>query len=259
MEEENKVENLNKLGKVNEDTETNRNHKEDQSDDENGAKAGKKHKTLLTIAVVGVLVFIYFKYFRGVDAENIRAYISGYGRVGPLVYILLFTLLPMAFFPVPVLALAAGLSFGLWAGTLYTVIGAGINCILMFFMAKFLAKDMVKGFLADKLPEKWMEQFDKADGKRGFMIIFILRLIPFMPYNVINYGAGLTSIGFGSYLSATIIGILPGTLVFLNIGDKAVDVKDPAFILSIVLLVLLAVVSVILAKKVSPGDFGDKK
>lgn len=176
-----------------------------------------------------------------------------------MIYIVIFTFLPIAFFPVPILALAAGLAFGLWNGTLYTIIGAGLNSAIMYYMAKFMAKDLVVEFLKGKLPEKWWDLFEDADSKSGFLVVFVLRLIPLAPYNVINYGAGLTSISFKNYIVATLIGILPGTLVFLNIGDKAIDAKDPAFIVSIALLVMLTVGSLYLAKKVTPNNFTNKK
>lgn len=215
----------------------------------------KNTKLIITLLSIALLVSVYFICFRDVGAEDIRNYINSYGYYAPIIYILLFTFLPIAFFPVPVLALAAGLAFGLLNGTIYTIIGAGLNSAIMFFMAKFLARDLVVGYLKGKLPEKWTSMFDSEDSKKGFIVVFILRLIPIAPYNVINYGAGLTSIGFVSYIIATLIGILPGTLVFLNIGDKAIDISDPKFLISIVLLILLTVISLYLAKKVSPNHF----
>jgi len=71
-----------------------------------------------------------------------------------------------------------------------------------------------------------------------------------MPYNLINYGAGLTSIKFSSYMLATILGILPGTLVFLNIGNQALNIHNPAFVVSIILLILLTIFSLILGKMI---------
>jgi len=118
-------------------------------------------------------------------------------------------------------------------------------------MAKVLAKDAVTKLLQKKFPEKWSKFLLEMDEKQGFRVIFILRLIPAIPYNVINYGAGLTSIKFSNYMIATILGILPGTLVFLNIGNKAIDIHDPAFIISIVLLILLTVFSLLLGKLIA--------
>ena len=210
----------------------------------------KNKKLIISMITLLILVITYFAFFRGLTPEILRNYIGGFGYLAPFIYILCFTILPIAFFPVPILALAAGLIFGFLPGTLYTLIGAVLNSAIMFLMAKVLAKDAVTNLLQRKLPENWSSFLFDLDEKRGFGIIFILRLIPAMPYNLINYGAGLTSIKFSSYMLATILGILPGTLVFLNIGNQALNIHNPAFIVSIMLLILLTVFSLILGKKI---------
>lgn len=211
----------------------------------------KKNKKL-TISMITLLILVitYFAFFRGLTPEILRNYIGGFGYLAPFIYILCFTILPIAFFPVPILALAAGLLFGFLPGTIYTLIGAVLNSAIMFLMAKVLAKDAVTNLLQRKIPENWSSFLFNLDEKKGFGIIFILRLIPAMPYNLINYGAGLTSIKFSSYMLATILGILPGTLVFLNIGNQALNTHNPAFMVSIILLILLTIFSLILGKKI---------
>ncbi len=211
----------------------------------------KKNKKL-TISMITLLILVitYFAFFRGLTPEILRNYIGGFGYLAPFIYILCFTILPIAFFPVPILALAAGLLFGFLPGTIYTLIGAVLNSSIMFLMAKVLAKDAVTNLLQRKLPENWSSFLFNLDEKKGFGIIFILRLIPAMPYNLINYGAGLTSIKFSSYMLATILGILPGTLVFLNIGNQALNIHNPAFMVSIILLILLTIFSLILGKRI---------
>jgi len=210
----------------------------------------KNIKLIISMITILILVITYFAFFRGLTPEILRNYIGDFGYLAPFIYILCFTILPIAFFPVPILALAAGLLFGFLPGTIYTLIGAVLNSAIMFLMAKVLAKDAVTNLLQRKLPENWSSFLFDLDEKRGFGIIFILRLIPAMPYNLINYGAGLTSIKFSSYMLATILGILPGTLVFLNIGNQALNIHNPAFIVSIILLMLLTVFSLILGRKI---------
>ena len=144
----------------------------------------KKNKKL-TISMITLLILVitYLAFFRGLTPEILRNYIGGFGYLAPFIYILCFTILPIAFFPVPILALAAGLLFGFLPGTIYTLIGAVLNSAIMFLMAKVLAKDAVTNLLQRKLPENWSSFLFDLDEKRGFGIIFILRLIPAMPYN----------------------------------------------------------------------------
>lgn len=215
-------------------------------------QVNKRIKQVSIVVLLLLCVFIYKKYLSEISVEDLRIYIEGWGVFAPIAYILAFTILPIAFFPVPILAVVAGVVFGMFKGTIYTLIGAWMNSAVMFIMAKVLAREMILNFLKDKLSPSMWQAFIEADDKKAFFIIFVLRLIPAAPYNVINYGAGLSGISFKSYIIATVIGIFPGTVVFINIGDKALDMSDPNFIIAIGLLVLLTVVSLILAKKISP-------
>jgi len=219
----------------------------------------KQLKFIVLIIFIFVCFIISGVIFKNVSAEQLRDYIDYYGVWAPIIYIILFTLLPIVFFPVAVLALAAGLLFGFWEGTFYTMIGAIMNSSLMFFMAKVLARQSVMSFLHKHLSAERSKLLLEVDPQRGFWFIFTLRLIPLVPYNLINYGAGLTAIRFRDYTTATALGILPGTLVFLNIGDKVVDVHDPRFLVAVILLVILIVISLLLAKKITPDRLEGKK
>ena len=79
--------------------------------------------------------------------------------------------------------------------------------------------------------------------------MIILRLIPAVPYNLINYAFGLTNMGYGTYLLASALGIIPGTFAFINIGDKVLDLTSPDFWIAIGLLGLLLVITSLLGKQ----------
>ena len=148
------------------------------------------------------------------------------------------------------MAIAAGISFGLFEGVLYTMIGAMINSSIMFVMAKKFAKDKVVELFKTKISEKWYNKMIAIEKNNGFLIIFLLRLLPIAPYNVINYLSGLTEISFLRYSLATFLGIIPGTFVFLNVGDKAINVYSVEFVISLLGFLLLTIFSIILIKKV---------
>ena len=171
-----------------------------------------------------------------------------------MLYIGLFVLLPAFFFPVAVLALAGGLLFGLWWGSVYTFIGAVLNCAMMFLLARYVGRSQVQRLVEQKLSPQWQRRLQMADGKEGFLLLIILRLIPAVPYNLINYTFGLTGISFTSYLLASAIGINPGTFAFINIGDKTLEAGSPSFWIAIGLLILLLAVTGLLGKKLFPGQ-----
>ena len=209
----------------------------------------KNKKKIITITSLILLVVITYFIFKIFTPEKIRSIIQGYGKNAALIYILLFSILPIFFFPVPILALAAGISFGLFEGVLYTMIGAMINSSIMFLMAKKFAKDKVLEIFRKKISEKWYNKIINAEKANGVFIIFLMRLLPIAPYNVINYLSGLTEISFLKYSMATFLGIIPGTFVFLNVGDKAINVYSKEFTIAIIGFVVLTVISFVLIKK----------
>lgn len=211
----------------------------------------KKKICVLAGSLVGIGGLVWL--FSRIDPTDIQAFVAGFGPWAPVVYIALFALLPAMFFPVAVLALAGGLLFGLWAGSMYTFLGAMINCTVMFLLARTVGYEKVKSLVESRLSEKWQNRLNAAAGREGFLLLIILRLIPAVPYNLINYAFGLTRMSYGAYLLGSAMGIIPGTLVFINIGDKAMDVTSPGFWVAMGLLVLLLVVTTVLGKKLFPN------
>lgn len=216
----------------------------------------KKKIWILAVSLVGITGLFWL--FSQLDSSDIQGFVAEFGPWAPAVYMGLFAVLPAVFFPVAVLALAGGLLFGLWMGSVYTFLGAMVNCTVMFWLARTVGYRKVKALVDTKLSEKWRNRLDAAADREGFLLLVILRLIPAMPYNLINYAFGLTQMTYPAYLLASAIGIIPGTLVFINIGDKAMDVRSPGFWVAMGLLVLLLVVTTVLGKKLFPKKENEK-
>lgn len=117
--------------------------------------------------------------------EGVRDALLRYGDLAPVIYMLLFAVLPAFFFPVAVLAFAGGLLFGLLWGSVYTFIGAVINCALMFFLARRIGREKIRALVQRKLPSVWQARLKKAGGRKGFLLLIILRLIPAVPITLL--------------------------------------------------------------------------
>ena len=189
-----------------------------------------------------------------ITPQQLHAWISSSGSWAAITYIGLFAVLPAFFFPVAVLALAGGLLFGLLWGSIYTFIGAILNCSFMFFLARYAGREKVEALLEKKLSVAWRQRLQNLNSGGGFLLLIILRLIPAVPYNLINYAFGLTAMPFRTYLLASAIGIIPGTLAFINIGDKALDLTSPDFWIAIGLLLVLLIMTGFLGKKSFPQN-----
>ena len=214
----------------------------------------KHKKTAVLLVLLIALAALTWKLSTWLTPQQLQQALQQTGGWAPVLYIGLFVLLPAFFFPVAVLALAGGLLFGLWWGSVYTFIGAVVNCAMMFLLARYVGRSQVQRLVEQKLSPQWQRRLQMADGKEGFLLLIILRLIPAVPYNLINYTFGLTGISFSSYLLASAIGIIPGTFAFINIGDKTLEAGSPSFWIAIGLLVLLLVVTGLLGKKLFPGQ-----
>mgnify|MGYP000753870340 FL=1 len=214
----------------------------------------KHKKTAVLLVLLIALAALTWKLSTWLTPQQLQQALQQTGGWAPVLYIGLFVLLPAFFFPVAVLALAGGLLFGLWWGSVYTFIGAVLNCALMFLLARYVGRSQVQRLVEQKLSPQWQRRLQMADGKEGFLLLIILRLIPAVPYNLINYTFGLTGISFSSYLLASAIGIIPGTFAFINIGDKTLEAGSPSFWIAIGLLVLLLAVTGLLGKKLFPGQ-----
>lgn len=214
----------------------------------------KHKKTAVLLVLLIALAALTWKLSTWLTPQQLQQALQQTGGWAPVLYIGLFVLLPAFFFPVAVLALAGGLLFGLWWGSVYTFIGAVLNCALMFLLARYVGRSQVQRLVEQKLSPQWQRRLQMADGKEGFLLLVILRLIPAVPYNLINYTFGLTGISFSSYLLASAIGIIPGTFAFINIGDKTLEAGSPSFWIAIGLLVLLLAVTGLLGKKLFPGQ-----
>lgn len=214
----------------------------------------KEDKVISNIKIIGtvllLLAIIVIPFFiPNFSPEEVRKFIQDKGNLGPLVYIILFTILPAFFFPVPVLAIAAGLAFGFWAALLYTIIGACLNFILTFLLSRGILHDRVQTYLEKSDKAETLRKFMRGNNAQQFWLLIALRLIPIIPYSLINYAYGLTGISLKKYTLASLLGILPGTVLMVNIGDSVMDLEGPGLYISIALLLLLIAIGYFLSKK----------
>ena len=214
----------------------------------------KKRKPYLTILALLLLGGLCWYLGTLISPQELQSALQGLGSWAAAGYIGLFAVLPAFFFPVAVLALAGGLLFGLWWGSLYTFLGAVLNCTVMFFLARYSGRKQVEALIQKKLSPVWQQRLRGLNSNGGFLLLIILRLIPAVPYNLINYAFGLSAMNYPTYILASAIGIIPGTFAFINIGDKALDVTSLDFWIAIGLLGLLLLVTSLLGKKLYPKN-----
>ncbi|MEO7126562.1 MAG: TVP38/TMEM64 family protein [Nakamurella sp.] len=160
------------------------------------------------------------------------AFIGGYAVV---------TLLPL---PKNVLSAAAGLAFGLSTGAVVVWLAAIIGAVAAFGLGRILGRDGVR-----RLAGRHLERLDGLVRKHGVVAVLIARLVPVVPFTAVNYGSGLTAVGFPAYLVATAVGIVPGTIAYVAVGAYGTDPGNWPFLLAVGALIALSLGGAWLARR----------
>lgn len=148
------------------------------------------------------------------------AWIEQHPRLSWLAFIAIYVVAAVLVVPGSVLTLGAGFVFGLPLGIVLVSIGSVLGAAAAFLVGRFFAREWV----ADKvtrLPR--FRALDSATRHEGFIIVFLARLSPLFPFNLLNYGLGLTGVRFRDYFFATWLGMLPVTVVYVYVGTLAKD------------------------------------
>ena len=172
---------------------------------------------LVIAAVAGLLVL---GRQAGGYIPQFAQWVNGLGAWGPVVFIIGYALAAVAFVPGSLLTLAAGAIFGLVRGVIYVFIAAVLGSSAAFLVSRYLARAAIERRLANNTR---FAAIDRAIGAQGRRIVFLLRLSPVFPFNLLNYGLGLTKVRFADYVAAS-VGMLPGTLLYVYYGKLAGDV-----------------------------------
>jgi len=193
--------------------------------DTGASTAGRTRRLVQAVVVlVAVVALIVAGRVLGARLAAVVAWIDGLGAVAPVAFVAVYAFATVALVPGFVLTLAAGAIFGLGLGTLYTLIAASCGASLAFLVSRYAARGVVERRLATH-PE--FAAIDRAVSREGRRIVFLLRLSPLFPFNLLNYALGLTSVRFVDYVIAC-AGMVPGTLLYVYYGKLAGDVARAA-------------------------------
>jgi uncharacterized membrane protein YdjX (TVP38/TMEM64 family) len=195
--------------------------------------------SIIKIAILAVLVLgsAWLLWAHSEWFENpglVKVEVLSWGIWGPLVYILLYAVGPSFLVPGAVMTIAGGLAFGALWGAVYSLIGADAGALIAFSAGRFLGRSFVQRVVGGGRFEKLLSHI----GRHGFQIIFYLRLVPLIPYNALNLLAGTSPITFRDYFWASMIGMIPGTVLFAFLGDALWHPTSPRFFLALGLIAL---------------------
>lgn len=208
------------------------------------------------IFIVAAAIFVRTLHISTV--EEFKSVINNESGSAPKIYILLFSILPTFFAPITPMALAAGFVFGTKNAFIYTAVAAFVNSTLTFFLSKHFASQMVDRFARTKYPDVYQKIKNVASDNDGFALMAVLRLLPFIPYTMLNYIGGSLGYKYLTFISSTMVGIIPGMYLYVNIGSNADNIKSQQFVFAIVLLLIFWIFVSIIVKKFYTKHFKNK-
>ena len=175
---------------------------------------------ILSVVLILLLSYLLADYYGLTelitDMDSMVAQFHKLGAAGPLLVIALMTL-AIVFNPLPSapVALASGAVYGHTWGTVYIIVGATLGAVIAFLIARIAGYQAVKKIL----PPNWT--LGKASTQNALMLsIFVSRLIPFLSFDLISYGAGLTPISLWRFFLATLFGLIPASFLLAHFGGE---------------------------------------
>jgi uncharacterized membrane protein YdjX (TVP38/TMEM64 family) len=172
-------------------------------------KSGIFLLTIICIVATGIGMF----FLGGIDRQQLQTLLEKMGIWAPITYIVLYTIATILILPSTPLNMSGGAIFGSWWGSLWTSIAAIIAAVAAFAFTRSVGRELI----AKKLAGRW-ETLDAEIRQGGLFYMFAIRLLPLIPYGLVNFAAGLTGIRFRDYLIGTVLGTLPGVLPFVMMG-----------------------------------------
>ncbi len=156
---------------------------------------------------------------------TVLAWARSAGPWGALIVTAIYVPACLFFIPGSLITLGAGFAFGVFWGFIAVSIGSILGATAAFLAGRTLLRDWIEPRVA-AMPR--FAAIDRAVGRQGFRIVLLARLSPAFPFNLLNYAFGLTSVSLRSYVLASWLGMLPGTLMYVYFGSAAKNLTDLA-------------------------------
>ncbi len=179
-------------------------------------------RRLLFLSIALLLIFLILTTKSSYVQELLRTVliqIEHLGVWGPVAFIVTYNLATVLFIPGSVLTLGGGVIFGLWWGSIYVFVAATLGATFAFLIGRYLSRDRVVEYM-ESHPK--FKALDRAVSQQGLKIVFLTRLCPLLPFNLLNYALGITQVSLKDYILGS-FGMIPGTILYVYSGSLVGD------------------------------------
>lgn len=150
----------------------------------------------------------------------LQGQIEALGTIGPIVVVIAYIAMTVLLIPGSALTFGASTIFGFWKGLVIVLVGANLGALCAFLLARTTMRERVARWA---VANPKFAALDRAIGQNGFKMVFLSRLSPVFPFTLLNYLLGLTTVRTPAYVLANLIGMLPGTVLYVYLGATARD------------------------------------
>lgn len=193
-----------------------------------------KFLLFVVIIISGYFFLRFTRFSQYLDPEKLRSFIASWESMAPSVFIAISAIRPVFLFPASILSIVGGILFGSLLGTLYAVAGSTLGAVVAYSLSKILGSDFIHIIFGNQLL-----RIESILSEQGIRIIFVLRLIPVIPFDLVNYASGLVRVKFLDYVTGTALGLVPATFAYTFLGESLKRIYSFQFLLSIIFFILL--------------------
>ncbi len=147
------------------------------------------------------------------------------GWLGAALFVLAYVAATLFLLPGSLLTLGAGFAYGPVYGTLLVMVASNLGASAAFLLGRTVLRERVSRRIAQ---DARFSAVDTAVGAQGFRVVLLLRLSPLFPFNLLNYALGLTRVRLRDYVLASVLGMFPGTLLYVYLGSLVTSVSQLA-------------------------------
>lgn len=181
----------------------------------------KKIGKLIFLFIVVTSLIITGKYFNLPEVlRNTLIWIESLGFWSPIMFIIIYNLATLLLIPGSVLTMGGGVIFGVFRGSIYVFFASTLGATIAFIIGRYISRDWVCQQLSQH-PK--FEVVDRAVVKEGFKIVFLTRLCPLFPFNLLNYAFGVMQVSLKDYILGS-LGMIPGTFMYVYLGSLVGDI-----------------------------------
>ncbi len=213
-----------------------------------GQKFNFKKLLLGLIVILLILLTTYLRKEGYISTEGILNFIKQYKVAAPLLFILIYAIGPSLFIPSLPLTLGAGFLWGPFWGVIFAITGATTGSSVAFLISRYLMSDTIKNRFGY---DKWTWLKEKVE-KHGWKAVAFARLLPVLPFPVLNYMFGVTPIPFFHYLWASFVFMLPACIAYVAFGSSMGELLLKGNVKGLVIGILIASVAMLLPFALKP-------